>query len=119
VPNDRLPYFYRGAALYVLTDVIAACPNSVIEALACGTPVVGYDSSVLPEMLDRLAGRWVRPQGDPWRGERPGNIGGLVEAALEIVRDNAAFRAGARRLAESRYDLNRMIEEYLDFLVRY
>jgi glycosyltransferase involved in cell wall biosynthesis len=38
-------------------DLNAACPNSVIEALACGTPVLGYDTGALPEMVPPKSGR--------------------------------------------------------------
>lgn len=117
-PNADLAFFYRGSTLFVSTDVIAACPNSVIEALACGTPVVGYQFSVLPEILDSSAGRCVPPKGDPWKGEHPGNVEGLVEAALEIIEDDASFRANARKLAESRYSLDHMVDEYVDFLLQ-
>ena len=118
VANTDLPFFYRGATLFVSADVIAACPNSVIEALACGTPVVGYDSSVLPEMVDFSAGRCVAPNGNPWKGEHPGNVEGLVEAALEIIQNSGFFRRNARKLAENRYSLDRMVEEYIEFLFR-
>ncbi len=115
VPNADLAFFYRGSTLFISVDVIAACPNSVVEALACGTPVLGYAAGVLPEMLDCGAGRCVPVKGDPWKGEHPGNVDGLVDAALEIIEDNAAFRVNARKLAESRYGLDRMVDEYVEF----
>ncbi|MBN1359629.1 MAG: glycosyltransferase family 4 protein [Sedimentisphaerales bacterium] len=116
VPNDDLPFFYRGSTLYLLTDIVnAGCPNSVIEALACGAPVLGYALSVLPEMLDPSAGRCVPAVGDPWKGVAPGNLDVLLSAALEMVADNLSFRAGARRLAETRYGLTHMVDRYVDF----
>jgi glycosyltransferase involved in cell wall biosynthesis len=119
MPNHELPFFFRGSTFYVLTDIVSAgCPNSVVEALACGTPVIGYQLGVLPEILDSLGGRCVPAEGDPWKGEPPGNVDGLVEAALEIIDDNAGFRANARKLAESRYSLDHMVDEYVDFLLQ-
>ncbi len=118
MPNADLAFFYRGSTLFVSVDVIAACPNSVTEALACGTPVVGYGAGVLSEMLDPAAGRCVPPEGDPWKEEPPGNVDGLVAAALEIVDNNASFRANARKLAESRYSLDHMVDQYVDFLLQ-
>ncbi|GIW50665.1 MAG: hypothetical protein KatS3mg081_0020 [Gemmatimonadales bacterium] len=45
VPNKELPYYYRGASFYVSTDILtAACPNSVLEALACGHTCVGLQA---------------------------------------------------------------------------
>jgi len=72
VPNSELPYFYRGATFYLSTDIIAACPNSVIEALACGTLVVGFRAGALPEMLGALSDKWCVEYGrNPWRMEPP------------------------------------------------
>ena len=117
VSNDELPYYYRGATFYVSTDIVnAGCPNSVIEALACGTPVVGYDLGVLPEMLSPQAGQCVPAHNDPWKGEPPGNIDGLVAAALAVKENNAAFRMGARALAEERFGLDRMTDQYVNIL---
>jgi len=116
VPNSQLPYFYRGSTFYISTDIIAACPNSVLEALACGLPVHGCKVGVLPELLDETAGRCVECHGDPWKGERPGNVEGLIGAALELVEGRDRFHHGARTLAEKRYGLSKMIDAYCEVL---
>lgn len=115
-PNSELPYFYRGATLYISTDIIAACPNSALEALACGTPVLGYRVGVLPELLDGSAGRCVEYRGNPWKAEAPGNVEGLIGAAVELVEGQERFHHGARTLAEKRYGLSKMIDAYCEVL---
>lgn len=116
VANNKLPFFYRGASVYLLNDIVnAGCPNSVIEALACGTPVVGYSPGVLSEMLTPNAGICVPANGDPWKGEQPGNIELLSDAVLKIANNNIEFRKGARQLAEKRYDLTEMVDNYENF----
>lgn len=117
VPNSELPYFYRGATFYISTDIIAACPNSVIEALACGTPVLGYKAGVLPELLAESAGQCVECYGNPWKGEPPGNSEGMVRAALELIEGWDRFHHGARSLAEERYELDQMVNAYLEVLL--
>jgi len=116
VPNSELAYYYRGASFFISTDIIAACPNSVLEALACGTPVLGYKIGALPELLDEYAGRLVDCDGNPMRGEAPGNVESLVQAALEIVSDRDAFSQAARKLAEQRYSLDHMVDAYVNIL---
>lgn len=117
VPNSQLPYYYRSAMFYLSTDILtAACPNSVLEALACGTPVLGYKAGVLPELLEESAGRCVDVQGDPWKGEAPGNVEGLVSAAFELSENANEFRRAARRLAEQRYCLAKMVDSYVRVL---
>lgn len=113
VPNDRLPFYYRGSDLFVSIDTIAGCPNSVLESLACGTPVLGYDAGPLPEMMTPDAGRCVECIGDPLKGQSPENIKTMARAALEIVEHREAYGGGARRLAEKRYDVDDMVEAYI------
>lgn len=117
VPSSDLPYFYRGSSLFISTDILTAgCPNSVLEALACGTPVLGYKTGVLPELLDDSAGRCVECHGDPWKAAPPGNQAGVLTAAIELQTGGARIRRSARQLAEERYGLDAMIDAYIGVL---
>ncbi len=116
VPNTELPLFYRGSTFFLSTDTIAGCPNSVLESLACGTPVLGYDAGPLPEMMEPDAGQCVDCEGDPLRGQNPANRKAMVKAALEMTDDCVRYRRGARNLAEKRYDADTMVEAYVEAL---
>ncbi|MBE3067592.1 MAG: glycosyltransferase family 4 protein, partial [Chloroflexi bacterium] len=59
VPRDQIPALDRSAHLLYSADINAACPNSVIEALACGLPVSGFATGALPELVTGDAGRLV------------------------------------------------------------
>lgn len=112
IPHDRLPYYYRGATFYVSNDSIAACPNSAIEALACGAPVLGCNSSVLQEMLTQDAGLCVSTKTHAQDAVKCNQLDKLSEAAIQLIDDNISYRNGARNLAEERYDLEYMIDQY-------
>jgi glycosyltransferase involved in cell wall biosynthesis len=62
VPRERIPEIDRSAHLLFSADLNAACPNSVIEALACGLPVAAFDTGALKELVIGDAGR-VMPYG--------------------------------------------------------
>jgi glycosyltransferase involved in cell wall biosynthesis len=107
---------FRSADLLFSADLHPACPNSVIEALACGLPVVAFDTGALKELVSRDAGRVVPYGGDPWKLDPP-DIMGLAEAAAEILRDRPRYAAGARTQAELHLGLNAMVDGYLKALL--
>ncbi len=116
VDRQRIPQIDRSAHLLYAADVNAACPNSVIEALACGLPVVAFDTGALPELVTGSAGRVVPYGGDPWRLDPP-DISALASAAMDVLAEQERFRAGARQRAEEALGLEKMIEGYLEVLV--
>lgn len=115
VNRDQIPALDRTAHLLYASDINAACPNSVIEGLACGLPVLSFDTGALPEMVPTSAGRVVPYGADPWNLEPP-DMDGLVSGAATILNAQAELRAGARRQAEQVFGLDRMVETYLDVL---
>jgi glycosyltransferase involved in cell wall biosynthesis len=116
VPRQRIPEIDRSAHILYSSELNAGCPNAVIEALACGLPVVGYATGALPELVPDSAGR-VMPYGsDHWRLETP-DTPALAAAALEVLADLEIFRRGARAHAEARFDVAAMADRYLDALV--
>ena len=116
VPRERIPELDRSAHLLYSADVNAACPNSVIEALACGLPVLAFDTGALPELVSEESGRVTPYGGDPWRLDPP-DIGGLAQAAVEVLGDLERFQSGARRRAEMAFGLERMVAGYLQVLL--
>jgi glycosyltransferase involved in cell wall biosynthesis len=112
VPRERIPEIDRSAHLLYSADVNAACPNSVIEALACGLPVVGFDTGALPELVTGDAGRIVPYGRDVWRLDPP-DVPRLARAAAEILADPEPFRAAARLRARQAFGLEQMVAAYL------
>jgi len=115
VPPEEIPDLDRSAHLLFSSDINPACPNSVIEALACGLPVLAYDTGALPELVTGDAGRIVPYGGNPWKLEPPDNKA-LAAAALEILIHQTKFRSAARHRAETTFDLDTLVDNYLSAL---
>ncbi len=116
VPRDEIPQLDRSAHLLFSADINAACPNSVIEAMACGLPVVGFDTGALNELVVGDSGRIVAYGGDVWKLDHP-DIAALAKAAAEILNDQPRFRLAARAQAESALGLDQMTDNYLKILL--
>jgi glycosyltransferase involved in cell wall biosynthesis len=116
IPHEKIPQLDRSAHLLYSADLNAACPNSVVEALACGLPVVAFDTGALPELVQEDAGRIAHYGGNPWRLDPP-DVGALANASEEVLRGQNRFREGARRRAEESLNLDAMVESYLEVLL--
>lgn len=114
--HAEIPELERTAHLLYATDVNAACPNTVIEALACGLPVVAFATGSMPELVREGAGKLAAYGADVWKLEPP-DVHALAEAALEILRDRERFSLQARQRALAHFDVEQMAERYLDFLL--
>lgn len=115
VPAESIPEYDRSAHLLYASDINASCSNSVIEALACGLPVVSFDTGSLSELVNGDAGRIVPYGGDPWKLEPP-DVSALAEAAHEVLTNQSLFRLAARSRAEAVFGLDKMVDGYLEAL---
>jgi glycosyltransferase involved in cell wall biosynthesis len=115
VPRMEIAALDRCAHLLFSADLNAACPNSVIEAMACGLPVVAFATGSLPELIEGDAGRVVPYGSNYWNLEKP-DISALAEAASTILTQQGIFRTAARARAEAAFGLDTMVEKYWDVL---
>jgi glycosyltransferase involved in cell wall biosynthesis len=116
IPREQIPHRMRSSHLLFSAEVNPPCPNSVIEALACGLPVIGFDTGSLSEIVERDAGILAPYGTNPWKLEKP-DIAGLALAAREVLDDQPHFRKYAREQAESKFGLDAMVDEYLKVLL--
>ena len=92
--------FLGGArALLHLIEFDEPFGYSVVEALACGTPVIAFDRGSMRELIDDRATGMIVADTD-----------GAV-AAVEAVQ--TLDRAAVRRVAVERFGVDRMVDEYV------
>ena len=101
--------------IYLSLDINPACPNTVIEALACGVPVVAFDTGSLKELVPPEAGVIVPYGSDPWQLAYP-NVDALVEAILKVKENYKEYADYARRVAEERYSIENMTSQYIEVI---
>ena len=111
VDVDNIANVYNNA-VYLSLDVNAACPNTVIESLSSGIPVIGYDTGSLSELVDPLCGVVCSYGGDAWNLDYP-NVDNLVESALKVLDDWGEYSKNARKFAEKKFDIKLIVKDYL------
>jgi glycosyltransferase involved in cell wall biosynthesis len=103
------------AALFLTLELNPPCPNAVIEALASGLPVIGYDTGSAGELVGE-GGELAEFGGDPWRLDVPRNLDALARLADRVLKDWSAYSRKARRRAEAHFDIRRAAQSYLEVL---
>jgi glycosyltransferase involved in cell wall biosynthesis len=91
LPQERLPEYYAAADALVLMSAREGMPNVVLEALACGTPVLATPVGGIPEIL-------TGPDGGVLLAER--SAPALVSAIARLLGappDRTAVRRHAER----------------------
>jgi len=116
VKRDQIPAIDCSSHLLFSSDLNAACPNSVIEALACGLPVTGFATGSLPELIQGESGKIVPYGSNYWNLETP-RIEPLASASMEILSNQECFRQAARKRAVEVFDLDIMVQKYLEVLL--
>ena len=116
IPREQIPTLARSSHMMYSAEVNPPCPNSVIESLACGLPVVGFDSGSLKELVTDDAGCIVPYGSNPWKLETP-DISTLAVSAENVLTKQDQFRVAARKRAESAFGLDQMVDAYLKVLL--
>lgn len=105
--DEKLALVYSAADVFVVPSIQENLPNTIMEALACGTPVVAFNEGGIPDLIeDRLNGYLAKPfetealaQGIEWVLEND-------ERALTLGK-------AAREKAVKEYSIDLQAERYI------
>lgn len=62
VPHDVVPEYLACSDIFVLPTLAEGCSNAIVEAMACGLPVVSSDREYNYDILDRANSILVEPE---------------------------------------------------------
>jgi glycosyltransferase involved in cell wall biosynthesis len=102
--EDRSAFLGGAAALLHLIDFDEPFGFSVVEAMACGTPVIAFDRGSMRELID-----------DGRTGRIVNDVAGAVDAVRRI---GALDRRAIRATAVERFGQDRMIDAYAALYAR-
>ncbi len=84
-PHPEIPTWIAAADVLCLPSHNEGCPNVVLEALACGRPVVASDVGAVPEFVDSTCGAIIPPR-------EPSALAPALQAVLAREWDPEALR---------------------------
>jgi len=105
------PEIFRRAHLLLHTKVNDPCPTLVLEAMACGLPVVYAASGGTVELVGDVGGIGVS-HSDTWERDEPPEPDALADAVDRVLADLARYSASARSRVVERFSLEPWLERH-------
>ena len=109
--QEDAPSVYQSADAYLMLKHNDPCPNAVLEALACGLPVLYSASGGVPELVGGEAGVAL-PCAHGWERPHWPAPAAVAEGMRAIADNRPAMAASARRRAVARFDIAPWIERH-------
>jgi glycosyltransferase involved in cell wall biosynthesis len=106
--TDNIPDVLAGATFLAHTSDIEGCPNVVMEAMACGRPVVAMDAGDIPFLVDDGQTGFVVPVGDD---------DNFVRRLLTLINNHSLCQKmgeAGRIKAEREFGMDRLIVDTFD-----
>lgn len=105
------PDVYRQAHILLHTKFNDPCPGVVIEALACGVPVVYSHSGGVPELVGKDAGIGV-PVENTWDRDIPADPKAMATAVMHVAARRDEFSRAARQRAMDTFDIRPWLKRH-------
>ena len=101
---------YSAADAFVLPSLSENLPNTIMEAMSCGTPCVGFDIGGIPEMIDHKQNGYVARYRD---------TADLAQGLIDTLNNNAAYSTHCREKVVREYSENAVAEKYINIYSMY
>lgn len=98
---------YRNADIFVIPSLEENLPNTIMESLSCGVPVVAFASGGIPEMVSHLHNGYLSPVRDAEK---------LAEGIQTLLKDQEQLRMmsqNARQWALDHYSEQVVAKKYI------
>lgn len=109
VPYKEMPGFYNSMDILLMPTVREGFSLSVLEAMACGLPVIASDCSSLPEQIVNKKGGYLCPVGDANAFAEKINE---LASRKPLIKEMGQFN---RTRIEDNFTIKQMISEYNEF----
>ena len=96
--QEKAPWLFREADVLVHLQVNDSCPRLVVEAMACGVPVVYSATGGTPELVGEEAGYGI-PGDEDFETIRPPSGEDVADGLVHVLARHGTFARMARQRA--------------------
>lgn len=107
---------FRSGSILLHTKYNDPCPRLVVEAMACGLPVVYSATGGVPELVDERSGVGVEGPLD-WDQDHPPDADALADAVLAVISNLDRYTQGARKTAVEKFDVKPWLNKHREIFM--
>jgi glycosyltransferase involved in cell wall biosynthesis len=107
---------FRSCSILLHTKYNDPCPRLVVEAMACGLPVVYSATGGVPELVDERSGVGVEGPLD-WNQDHPPDADALADAVLAVISNLDGYAQGARETAVEKFDVKPWLKKHREIFM--
>lgn len=106
LPNSELPNMLNQHEIFILPSLYEGMPKTLLEAMACGLPVIGTDVGGIREVIEHEKNGILC-------GTNPRSIRGAILRLMNDEKLKRKISIKARATIEERFSLNKLIKREL------
>lgn len=119
---NQIVSVYSAADVFVTSSIQENLPNTIMEAMACGTPAVGFEVGGIPEMIESYKNE-MPPNGMPPNGMPPNGFLAKYKSAESLAKgmkwvlfdaNYDELSKNARQKVMDNYSEKVVLEQYLE-----
>lgn len=108
--KDKLPYIYSQATIFVYPSRHEGMPNSVLEAMASGLPIIATDIAGNEELVANMKNGILVPSEDP------SALANALEMLINDAKKRKTMGQESRRIVEKYYSWEKTAAQYMKIM---
>ena len=109
--QQEAPFIYNMADAYVTMTYMDNCPNTVLEAMSCGLPVLYSASGGVPELVGPDCGIGISVP-ESWTDVHVPPSAAIAQAMIALMKYSASYSLAARTRALEYFDIHKWINRH-------
>ena len=116
--QENANYLYNSSDLYFYFVHQSNCPNSVIEAMSCGLPVICQNTGGLPEIVNKESGICLKTR-ESWDKPHLPSVDDAFFAFEKIINNYSEYSNNSINKVKSDHNINNWIKKHKEIFKKF